>query len=110
MAPCIARLADPRPAVRRIAALDVIRLGEAALSDVRMQIANALAQALQRETDPDTAAHLVRGLGQFGRSQHLPALIKVRDSTATPPQLAHDALLAVDRIEHRELSEPPRVS
>lgn len=115
MAPCLLRLQDARPAVRRIAVLDLLRIAADPSSSAhaqfaRGQIADALCDALQRETDPIAAGHLIRGLGEAGRSRHMPALVALRDSTQTPPQLAHDALLAADRIKHRELSDTPRVS
>jgi hypothetical protein len=88
------RLAEPEAAVRRIAILDLVRL--AAKSD---GVNAALLEHLQREPDEKAAIVIVRHLGQVGFGAARPVLKALYDTLATPPRLAHAAILAHDRIE-----------
>lgn len=86
------RLNDARPAVRRIAAMDVLRdEGEAGLA--------ALAEHVVRERDERCAILIVRALAERGYQPARGALARVRDDGTVAAAVAHAALLAHDALE-----------
>jgi HEAT repeat protein len=97
-----ARLNHVDPGVRRIAAMDLARL--APDDPHRAPAADAVATRLEAEADDSVRCRLVRTLGKLGNLDHLRVLARIRDDAGSSPQLAHDALLAFDLIEHRSLS------
>ena len=97
-----ARLNHADPGVRRVAAMDLSRLP--ADHEHRAQAADAVAMRLDAEGDESVRCRLVRTLGNLGNLDHLRQLAAIRDDAGSSPQLAHDALLAFDLIEHRTLS------
>lgn len=94
------RLHDPRPAVRRIAIMDVLRDGgEAGLS--------ALLTHLPRENDERAALLIVRTCAERNHQPARPILAQLRDNAAAPAAVAHAALLAHDALEVAARPAPP---
>jgi hypothetical protein len=94
------RLSDPRPAVRRIAIMDMLRdAGESGLT--------ALLTHLLRETDERAALLIVRTCAERTYQPARPVLAQLRDNTATPAAVAHAALLAHDALEVAARPAPP---
>jgi hypothetical protein len=92
IATAMERLQDARPAVRRIAVMDVLRDGgEAGLA--------VLVERVREERDERTALLMVRA---FAARKYQPArivLAGLRDDVTRPAAVAHAALLAHDALE-----------
>lgn len=94
------RLTDPRPAVRRIAIMDMLRdAGESGLT--------ALLTHLPRETDERAALLIVRTCAERTYQPARPVLAQLRDNPAASAAVAHAALLAHDSLEVAALPAPP---
>lgn len=96
----LARLHDPRPAVRRIAIMDILRDGgESGLS--------TLLAHLPQESDERAALLIVRTCAERNHQPAGPILAQLRDNAAAPPPVAHAALLAHDALEVAARPAPP---
>jgi hypothetical protein len=87
------RLKSADPRVRRIAAMDLARAGEAGL--------RVLLEHLPGEADERCAILIIRALGEarFGPAREV--LARLRDDPTMPVAVYHAAVLAHDRIERR---------
>ncbi|MFN5945985.1 MAG: hypothetical protein ACK5ZG_09070 [Phycisphaerae bacterium] len=94
------RLQDQRPAVRRIAIMDLLRDGgDAGLT--------ALLTHLPREQDERAALLIVRNCAERKHQPARAVLAQLRDSAAAPAAVAHAALLAHDALEVAARPAPP---
>lgn len=97
------RLASDRGAARRLAALDLMTIAKQTPQDDDRANRMLLAH-LSRETDPAAAARIAR---HFGETLWRPArqeLWRLYRSHETPVEVAHEAVLAHDRIERADRS------
>ncbi len=97
-----ARLQSGDPSVRRIAAADLVRLGETDPAATAV-----LSEQLPSETDEKAAVAIIRHLGRVRHIPSKPFLWSLYESTATPARVAHAAILAHDAIDVWERAGKP---
>lgn len=111
----VGRLASDAVAVRRVAVLDLIRLGEragesggdACCAPGVSRVAAALADHLPRETDEKALIAAIRHVGRAGYSPASGTLWALYADRSTPARVAHAAVIAHDTIASRETGRQP---
>ena len=100
--PIPSRLADPRPAVRRIAAMDLLR-------DAHAEGLHALVARIATERDERCFSTIAKGLAALAFLPARDVLAKICEDTSVPAAIAHAALLSHDAIElaHRPAPAAP---